>query len=316
MEVNLTEMLGCKAKTPYISAMIVGAEKAGTSALIAYLDTVSNISIPMQSGSRFDVEFASEFPYFLSDNVNTALDVSTVLKQSLPNDFDSEGNLVVAKNVGMCTDRDAMIRLQEHSPEVKVIFLLREPISRAISAHRYQLFRGAESEADFSLAAKQCLDNLRQSDRHIDYLHRGLYSQQASNLIEVFGRENCLFLCFDDLVSGSKIALSQLRKFIGLADTEPKIVEKVNAAKEPRSRTLAMFVYRDSGFKSFLRQILPLRFRVRLASWLRRLNSRKSAPVSQEIPLELHEQLRDYFHADLKKTERVTGLSLLDRWGY
>jgi len=316
MEVSLTEMARHETRTPQISAMIVGAEKAGTSTLIAHLGSIPGVCVPMLSGSRFDVEFASEFPYFLSDNANTVKNLNSVLIDSLPSDFDPEHQLVVAKNVGMCTDREAMDRLLKHSPNVKVIFILREPISRAVSAHRYQLFRGAESETDFSCAAKSSLDNMRHADRHIDYLRRGLYSDQVANLIDIFGRKNCLFLCFDDLVSYDSNDFESVRKFIGLTNGSAVEIEKVNAAKKPRSSVLARFLYRESVVKSILRQVLPLRARIRFASTMRRLNSSNSDTPPLEISDQLRVQLHDYFRNDLEKTEMITGLDLLDRWGY
>lgn len=316
MAVNVTDAMSRKSVNRDIFAMIVGAEKAGTSALVAELGSLKEICIPMASGSPHDLEFASEFPHFLSDNKNAVTDVNELLRQSLPRCFDPERHYIVAKNVGLCTDRAAMGRLRMHSPDVKVIFVLREPISRAISSHRYQIFRGAEQEADFSRAAKDCLEDLRITDRHVDYLRRGLYARQVADLIEEFGSSNCLFLRFEDIVGDSADGLSRVCDFIGLESPPSSNVEKVNAAKEARSRVLASLLYRDNSAKRLLRRLLPLRARVRLAATFRRLNSRKAARRTSDMSPEFKEQLRAYFRDDLAKTENLTGLDLLQRWEY
>lgn len=317
MAVTVTDAMSRRTVNLDISAMIVGAEKAGTSALVSHLGSLQEICIPMGSGSQLDLEFASEFPYFLSDNNSGVTDLNELLRQSLPRDFDPERHYIVAKNVGLCTDRAAMGRLHMHSPGVKVIFLLREPISRAMSSHRYQLFRGAEQEADFSRAAKDCLEDLRITDRHIDYLRRGLYARQVAELIEEFGPSNCLFLRFEDIVGDRADGLSLVCDFIGLESPPSGNLKKVNAAKEPRSLVLAALLFRDNVTKRLLRQLLPLQARVRLAATFRRLNSRSASPkTSSAMPPQLKARLRDYFREDLARTESLTGLDLLRSWDY
>lgn len=303
-------------KSLTISVFIAGAEKAGTSSLLTHLGRSDLAVIPTISGNPAEAEFASEFPFFLSDSVDRNVDIDEVLRSRISSGFAADKHLIVAKNVDLCTDRAAMLRLREHSPDVKVIFLLREPISRAISSHGYQLFRGAESEADFTLAAKACLKKTHVADRHTDYLRRGLYSSQAADLIDVFGAENCLFLCFEDIVFNSKDCLDQVCDFVGLPNSKLAAVERVNAAKEPRSYMLAKLLYRDNVPKRVLRQILPLGARVRLAATIRRLNSRENRRKAPNIPPYFRSQLRDYFRDDLEKTERITGLNILKRWGY
>jgi len=315
--ITVKDAMSRKTVNLNISAMIVGAEKAGTSALIAHLGSFQNIHIPMASGSQLDLEFASEFPHFLSDNNNHVTDLNEVLRQSLPRDFDPVQHYIVAKNVGLCTDRAAMGRLNVHSPGVKVVFLLREPISRAMSSHRYQLFRGAEKEADFSRAAEECLEDLRIADRHIDYLRRGLYARQVADLIEEFGTSNCLFLRFEDIVGDSADGLSRVCDFIGLESALSNNVEKVNAAKEPRSLVLAALLYRENAAKRLLRRLVPLKARIRLASTFRRLNSRPASPkTSSAMTSEIKARLHAYFREDLARTESLTGLDLLKGWGY
>ena len=238
------------------------------------------------------------------------------MRASLAEDFDAEAHIGVAKNVGLGTDRAAMQKLRDHSPNVKIIFLLREPVSRAISSHAYQIFRGGEQETDFGAAARQCLCDLRAHDRHTDYLRRGLYSGQISDLIDVFGHEKCLFLLFEDIVSKSSDTIEKVGAFVGVKHLGAAAVERVNAAKEPRSRVLAGLLYRDSFPKRLLRQCLPLSLRVRLASALRRLNARARGAEKPEITPEFRDQLRDYFRDDLKRCERLTALDLIDRWGF
>jgi hypothetical protein len=67
----------------------------------------------------------------------------------------------------------------------------------------------------------------------------------------------------------------------------------------------------------YLRRLLPLQARVRLAATFRRLNSRSVSPkTSSALPPELKVRLRAYFHEDLARTESLTGLDLLESWEY
>lgn len=299
-----------------IAVMIVGAEKAGTSALINHLGSFENVHILLSSGSPRDVEYSSEFPYFLSDNRVSSVQLNSIFRDAIPEHFDSKKHMIFAKNVGMCTDRVALERLYAHSPNVKVIFVLREPVSRAISSHRYQLYRGAEQESDFAIACQSCLDGVRASNRHIDYLNRGLYSQQVSDLLDVFGRSNCIFLRFEEFVEDKEKTLNLLREKIGLYGESDIDLQKVNTAKEPRSSAVAKFLYRESALKSLIRHALPLKARVRVAALIRRLNSRPLSKKSVSVSAELRWRLREHFYRDVVDTEKLTGLSLVEPWGY
>ena len=158
---------------------------------------------------------------------------------------------------------------------------------------------------------------MRIADRHIDYLRRGLYARQVADLIEEFGTSNCLFLRFEDIVGDSADGLSRVCDFIGLESALSNNVEKVNAAKEPRSLVLAALLYRENAAKRLLRRLVPLKARIRLASTFRRLNSRPASPkTSSAMTSEIKARLHAYFREDLARTESLTGLDLLKGWGY
>ena len=100
-----------------LDLVIVGAQKAGTTSLHQYLKSHPDIS----------GHSVTEFTYFTDNNVHKDGFESAFKKY-----FDKqEYKRIVAKNVTINQQENSLIKLKEHNPKVKIIFMLREPVSRA-----------------------------------------------------------------------------------------------------------------------------------------------------------------------------------------
>jgi hypothetical protein len=113
-------------------------------------------------------------------------------------------------------------RIQRHLPEVRLLFVLREPVARAYSNYLWTRKNGLESLA-FEDAVR--LEGRRPSPlpperdyaRPYDYLLRGRYDVFAARYYAALGRARVEFLLYEHLTAEPEPALARVQAFIGVA---------------------------------------------------------------------------------------------------
>lgn len=215
--------------------MIVGAQKSGTTSLFSYLDEIPGIV-----GSQ-----PKEVHFFdREDNYSKGLDwyerhfVSPFQKDVLH--FEASPTYLYREKVPE--------RLKRYNPDLKVIILLREPVSRAYSAwnmyrqwsvqgfipHRMQkdldagyipaLFKMFYEDdcPSFSEYIRSEMDLIKSGDveEEPSLLRRGIYKPQIERYFSVFGRSNVLVLGFNELKNNSDDVLRKCQKFLGVSYRE------------------------------------------------------------------------------------------------
>lgn len=117
--------------------------------------------------------------------------------------------------------QDTHSKLYAYNPEMKLIYIMRNPVERIISNYAHDLVRGIvrgkPEDAIF---------------RHPFYVNRSRYHLQIRPYLERFPRENVLLLVFDEFISDQKRSLEQIAGFLGL---EMSGFEDVEAAEEHKT---------------------------------------------------------------------------------
>lgn len=124
----------------------------------------------------------------------------------------------------------APARIAEHLPDVKLVMILRDPVTRAWSQFHHERARGWEPLVDFEAAidaeparlagAEEVL--ARRPGRHLAHQHqsyvaRGRYAEQIQRLWTAVGRERVLVLYTDDLEQRPGPTLDRLHDFLGIS---------------------------------------------------------------------------------------------------
>jgi hypothetical protein len=130
-------------------------------------------------------------------------------------------------------------RLRRHLPDVRLLFLLREPVARAYSNFLWSTKNGLET-LPFEEAIR--LEGHRPSPlpadkahaRPFDYLLRGRYDLFAQRYYDLFGRAQVAFFLYEEMVKDPERVLADIERFIGV---EPIPLEAdrlglVNSARE------------------------------------------------------------------------------------
>ncbi|NVK20926.1 MAG: sulfotransferase domain-containing protein [Kangiellaceae bacterium] len=209
-----------------IDGMIIGVEKAATTSLFRYLSSHSSVA-------SHDV---MELPYFVNEDV---------YKQGFDKCYNSfytsnqNADFILAKNVGCVYFEEAHKRLYEHNPNMRLVVLLREPVSRAFSAHQYALQKGREIEQSFDLAVKKEPERLSSGKmihkRYNAYLDRGLYFKQLEKLLNYFNKNQIKIVLFEEFKENPNDTLEEILTFFDLKkepiDTNEQFNRTVGGAK-------------------------------------------------------------------------------------
>lgn len=138
-------------------------------------------------------------------------------------------------------------RVRQVVPDVKLIVTLRNPVDRTYSAfqmsRRERLEECESFEEALALEAQRLegeLERVRSDPRYNpplppplgywSYLHRSRYADHVARWLEVFPREQILFLKFEDLAADPWGGLDQVHAFLGLPPHRGPELRKLNVA--------------------------------------------------------------------------------------
>ena len=202
-------------RRPAVDFMIVGVQKGGTTALGQFLAQHAAIGMAVPKEVHlFDAEdYAADTP---------VADLDERYRRRV-------AHCPEAQIHGEATPTylffpEIAPALKRYNPALKLIVLLRDPVQRALSAHRMQRTRGRES-LPFALALLAEPWRLlrdrhprghRSATREHAYRRRGLYAEQLENLYAAFDPAQVLVLHSEDLLRNHEAALRRVFRFLGV----------------------------------------------------------------------------------------------------
>lgn len=123
------------------------------------------------------------------------------------------------KSTNYLESSTAAERIHAHLPQVKLVFILREPAQRAYSNWMWSVMNGMETE-DFETALaredereRTVTPRLKYARPHA-YLSRGFYANLLLPYLKLFPREQVLCLKFDDIIRDPGELTARLHRFI------------------------------------------------------------------------------------------------------
>jgi len=132
------------------------------------------------------------------------------------------GRLLGEKSTNYLESAVAAKRMHRSLPQVRLIFLLRNPIDRAYSNYLWSRRNGHETETfDRALAlektrVRQYPPELRYA-RPFSYFSRGLYADQLGRYLRLFTRQQILVLRSEDVAGDPDGVATRLQHFLGVA---------------------------------------------------------------------------------------------------
>lgn len=184
-------------------------------------------------------------------------------------------------------------------PGIKIIMAMRNPIERA-----HSFFRSRAPHENW----KNFQDAL---EKNPEIIGRGQYIDQIELLLDVYDRDQVLFLFYDDLKDNERSYLRQVYSFLGVnPEFEPSVIgNPVRAAMFPRLRR----VLRKMG----LTPLVDLVNKSWAGDVLRRAlkMKRKNHKPKQNMPADVRKRLLSHFHPYNERLAKFSGRDL-SKWDF
>lgn len=116
-------------------------------------------------------------------------------------------------------------------PSLKIIFVMREPLSRALSGIRMRLLQqGFDKRSDQDKIDEFVIS----ASTNWDVIQRGNYKRIIPLWTKYFGENNCLWLMSDDFKKRPHLALKRILNFLRISDDQfqSNPTEKVHVGKQ------------------------------------------------------------------------------------
>ena len=224
---------------PLPDFLILGAQKAGTTALYAYLRRHPDLTGPSwKEVSFFDRRWTRGLAWY---------------RGNFPNRARTRGKLVGEASPSYLFHPLAPERVREVVPDARLVALVRNPVDRALSHHNHEVALGREP-----LSFEEALDaedaRLRgEVERMLadpgyfsrewwshTYKARGRYAEQLERWLAVFPREQLLAVPSDDLAADPAGTHARVLEFLGARpqrlDAYPRVYERQYEPMQPETR--------------------------------------------------------------------------------
>lgn len=207
-----------KTKTVKLDFILVGTQKGGTSALDYYLGQHNDIVM----SSRKEIHFFDRDAYFQNGSPDYSL-----ISRYYPK-F-TEGKLYGEATPVYMFWPGCIPRIRSYNPDIKLIAILRDPVSRAFSHWNMESFRGKDSRS-FKEAIREEMNQIRadtyKKHRVFSYLARGLYTPQVEQLFNHFPKEQLLFVKYEQFQKRQIEETAKVIQFLGLSERDYKFEQK------------------------------------------------------------------------------------------
>jgi len=215
-----------------------------------------------------------------------------------------EQGILVAKLATAMYFSDTLGHIRTLNERARVIAVLRHPVDRMLSLHRYAVQRGLETRSAVSALSS---DVVERADhwRLRTYSGGSSYAAAVDLVLSTFGGD-ALFVDYADVHSG--VCLPTVQEFMGLPPHRIQLV-RANESHEPRSLALARTAA-SPRLQHVARSALPARWRAGILRTVERWNSTSRSPRQESIPAGFRNELIERHLVDVVAAEKVLGREL------
>lgn len=194
--------------------IIVGAMKAGSTSARYTLGNHPDIYTPDEELHFFDVHYKKGIKHYEKQ-------------------LNSDAAIVGEKTPAYCADKTCINRIKKHYPKVKLIFILREPISRAYS-HWNMKFN--------KFPFRKVIQNEKKLPENLQITRRGYYYDQLKFIMSKFPKEQIYVAISEQIKKDPHKEYNKMFSFLGvreLSEDEIAINTSENNRKYKREIQLA-----------------------------------------------------------------------------
>ena len=195
-----------------IDFIVGGVQKSGTSALNKYLRLHPDIGMPTKK---------KELHFFYNEKIfSKKINYSSYTKSF---DFSSNKKIYGEVTPIYIFWENSCKRIWEYNKDIKLIFILRNPIERAFSQWNMQVDQNREKES-FSYCIRNENERIKASLpvqlKRFSYVNRGFYSEQIRRYKRFFNEEQMFFVKYDYFKNKQEESLRSILNFLGVDENK------------------------------------------------------------------------------------------------
>lgn len=261
--------------------IIVGAMKAGTSSLGFHLNNHPDVYLPEKELQYFndDTKFNKGYDYYYSL-------------------FKPKGEKVIGEKTPTYSYQENVAeRIYKFNPDIKLIWIFRNPVDRAYSNYLHAVKNGSEL-LSFDSAVENESERIK-SDIWKGYVERSIYIKQVERYLKWFKIEQMHFIVFEEFKADPEKELKKVFDFLQVDSNKSYYaVEERNKTVMPRSPKSLYYVRKYFGAKSFVFKVIN------------KINTFGKAPGYQKMSDRMKKVLESRFIECNKELQNATGLDL------
>jgi hypothetical protein len=299
---GFSEIILTRCMSKKIDLFIIGAQKAGTTSLKNYLG----------EHPEMVTHASKEFSYFYDDDeFEKGLDKAHLHYFGKAN---ISNKIVVCKHAHLYSSEKGIARLKAHNPECKVVFIMRNPVTRAFSSYLMErLYNRVNFEFDAMEKALNGSGELKLEDWQYEAIVEfGLYANYLEMIYKYFPKEQVKLILFEDFKNFPlKYCAEIFTDFKINNEFQPRVRTVHNKTAIPRSKLLASvlktFLVEKNPVKEGIKKVMPSNTSARLGEKLREANKSEKKTDFKMTP-QMKTFLLQFFKPYNKKLAELTGM--------
>lgn len=289
--------------------LLIGAAKAGTSALYSYL--WQHPEIYMSGNKEPNFFMLAGQPAQFAGPGDDVVNVRSVHRQD---EYEALfADVTTEKMIGEASppylrSEIAAERIAQLVPDAKLIAMLRNPIARTFSCFQHARRDGREPRASLLEAIAEESDRVANNWENLWFYTTGsLYAKQLQHYYDRFPAEQIGVYIYEHFVADPQTVMDDIFRFLGVAPFAPDMSVRYNVSGTPRSRWLQSFLVRPHGAKELLKPFVPSYVRQRLMAKAININV---DTTKQALTAEERRYLNELFHEDILKLQEMLEVDL------
>ncbi|WP_171236722.1 sulfotransferase [Ruegeria sp. HKCCA6837] len=283
--------------------LIIGAARAGTTALHSYLRQNPSVFMPSAKEPNF-FSFEGEALNCKGPGAdyinNSVVDIETYRALFAP----APANSICGEASPLYLySPKAPERIHHHIPQVRMVVILRNPIDQALSHYLYAVKQRIEPLDDFAAALDAEEERLAAGWQPLfGYSRFPRYAEQLARYFSLFDRDQFLIRTYEDLQTDPQALIADITAFIG-ADTgfRPDVSSQLNAGGVPRNRLFQDFLMKPNPITGLIGYVMPQEMRWKIRDRLSQFNLKRGV----EMPPRARAILRDRLLPEIEMLEHM-----------
>ena len=286
--------------------LIIGAQKAGTTSLYAYLEQHQDIFMSNPKEPRFfvdDKKYSKGLEYYSKFFVECK---NEIMIGEASTNYSSYSNL-----------EKIIQRIYKFNPKTKLIYILRNPISRSYSSYWWNIRMQAEP-LSFEEALQQEENRIHKDNAELidpwSYKRSGLYFYIIEQYLKYFPKENLKVILLEDLESSVIKTCNDIFEFLNLKKFNVTKLEDdfINKATLPTNKFIQWFMNKPSRTLNLMSYFLKYTIGTDKKAKLHEFIDKKTLKTFEYPPMKESnfEYQVKYFENDIKQLENILNRDL------